>query len=139
MTSKKTVLFAEDNADDAELMALALAQAGFPHRVVSAEDGQEALDYLFARGRHAGRDRAEIPALVVLDVKMPRVSGLEVLEAMREEPALRDVPVAILTTSDEPSDRAIAEELGASLYLKKPMSFDELLLIVGRLRALIEP
>jgi two-component system response regulator len=137
--SEKTVLFVEDNPDDVMLTLMAFKQAHFPYRVVVAGDGQEALDYLFAQGAHAARDRADAPVLVILDLKMPKVGGLEVLRAMREDRWLRYVVAVILTTSDEDRDRVTAEKLGANLYLKKPMSFAELLGIVGKIRGLIEP
>lgn len=136
--SEKTVLFVEDNPDDVELTTMAFKEEGFPHKVVVAADGQEALDFLFAQGRYIGRDRSDAPVLVILDLKMPRVGGLEVLRAMRADRWLRYVIVVILTTSDEESDRITAEELGANLYLKKPMSFQELCQIVKRIESLIE-
>lgn len=137
--AEKTVLIVEDNPDDVELLRMAFAQEGFAYEVVVTGDGQEALDFLFARGAYSGRDRSRVPALVILDLKMPRVGGLEVLEAIREDGALRHVATVILTTSDEERDRVEAERLGANLYLKKPMRFGELRQIVGVLRRLIEP
>jgi CheY-like chemotaxis protein len=128
---EKTVLLAEDNSDDVELARLAFAQEAFPYEIVVAEDGQAALDRLFSS--------PENPALVILDLKMPKVGGLEVLKAMREDPRLRAVPVVVLTTSDEERDRAAAETLGVSLYLKKPLGFDELREIVRRIRAMLQP
>ena len=137
--SEKTVLFVEDNPDDVDLTLMAFKEERFPFKIVVAEDGQEALDYLFARGGFAGRDRADAPVLVILDLKMPKVGGLEVLKAMREDPRLRGVVAVILTTSDEERDRATAEQLGADLYLIKPTSFGALRDVVRRIRELIEP
>ncbi|MBI3299654.1 MAG: response regulator [Elusimicrobia bacterium] len=137
--SDKLVLFVEDNPDDVELTLLAFQQEKFPYKVVVAKDGQEALDFLFAQGEHSGRDRSEMPALVILDLKMPRVGGLEVLKAMREDRWLSYIVAVILTTSDEERDHAEAEKLGANLYFKKPMNFGELCEIVRQIQRLIDP
>lgn len=137
--SEKLVLFVEDNPDDVYLTMMAFEQEKFPYKVVVAGDGQEALDFLFAQGQYAGRDRGEAPVLVILDLKMPKVGGLEVLKAMREDRWLRYVVAVILTTSDEERDRTTAEKLGANLYLKKPMSVDGLREIVRQIRTLLVP
>lgn len=135
----KQVLFVEDNPDDVHLTMMAFDQEKFPYKVIVAYDGQEALDFLFAQSKYAGRDQADAPALVILDLKMPKVGGLEVLKAMREDRWLRYVVAVILTTSDEEQDRVTAEKLGANLYLKKPNSFGELCGIVRQIRKLLEP
>jgi two-component system, response regulator len=137
MGDEKIVLFVDDNPDDVELTQLAFEQENFPHKIVVARDGQQALDFLFARGEYANRDNASAPALVILDLKMPKVGGLEVLKAMREDRWLRYVVAVILTTSDEESDKIAAERLGANLYLKKPMSFTELRSTVKQISRLI--
>jgi two-component system response regulator len=139
MSPERFVLLVEDNPDDVTLAELAFREEGFPYRVVVARDGQEALDFLFAEGAHSGRDRADAPALVVLDLKMPRVGGLEVLQKMREDRWLKYVVAVVLTTSDEERDRLDALRLGANLFLKKPMDYDGLRSIVGELKRLLEP
>lgn len=135
MAGEPFVLLVEDNADDVELALLAFQQEAFPYKIMVARDGQQALDFLFGAGEYAGRDRNETPLLVILDIKMPRVGGLEVLRAMRGDPRLSEVKAVVLTSSDEERDRAEAEDLGAFLYLRKPMSFLGLREIVGRLKA----
>lgn len=119
--SAGALLLVDDSADDCELLTRALAKTGFRRAVAQAHDGQEALDYLLGRGPHAGKPA---PALVVLDLKMPRVGGLEVLRRLRAEPRLANQPVVILTSSDEDRDRAEAEALGVDSYLLKPLDFD---------------
>ncbi|HXT00760.1 MAG TPA: response regulator [Elusimicrobiota bacterium] len=137
--SEQVVLFADDNPDDVDLTLLALHEIGFPYKVIVARDGEEALDYLFCRGAYANRDSSQLPALILLDVRMPKVDGLQVLEGVRASPVCKNTPVVMLTTSDEPRDRATAERLGASLYLKKPLAFPDLCSLLGKLQTLIPP
>lgn len=137
MTSEDVVLFVEDNPDDVDITMMALEAEAFPYKVVVARDGEEALEFLFGVGRYAGRDRGRAPVLVILDLRMPKVDGLEVLKAMREDRWLKYVIAVILTTSDEERDRVTAQKLGANLYFKKPMSFDELRAIVRQIRGLL--
>ena len=124
------ILLVEDNPDDVELTRLAFVEAGEPHRLHVVSDGAEALDYLLARGRHADRDPAGLPALVLLDLNLPRLDGHEVLQAIRAEDATRRLPVVVLTTSIEPSDVDRAYAVGANSYLQKPVEFDRFVDVV---------
>jgi two-component system response regulator len=115
-----TILIAEDSAADAEMAIDALREAKLANPIVHAEDGVEALDWLLARGAHAGRDGGN-PSLVLLDIKMPRMDGLEVLKRMRAEDSLRHIPVVILSSSREESDLARSWDLGVNAYVVKPV------------------
>jgi two-component system response regulator len=123
--AQKDILLVEDNPDDVELTRLAFEEANVANRVVVVNDGAEALDYLFARGRHAGRDPHELPSIVLLDLNLPRLDGREVLQAIRAEPATRDLPVVVLTTSAEPFDVEASYALGVNSYIQKPVDFEQ--------------
>lgn len=125
---------AEDNANDAELVLAALERQGLVRDVVVVRDGSEALDYLYRRGAFAGRADGP-PAAVILDVKMPKVGGIEVLRVVKADPALRLLPVAMLTSSREQGDVLRSYELGANAYVVKPVDFAELSEAVGALGA----
>lgn len=115
------ILLVEDNPSDIELTKRALERSRIVGDVVVAEDGKEALEYLWGTGAHAGRDTAEMPALVLLDLKLPKISGLEVLRRIRADPRTRRMPVVILTTSREEADVAAGYDLGVNSYLRKPV------------------
>ena len=117
------ILLVEDNPSDVRLTRRALEQSHITNPLVVAEDGREALDYLFALGAHAGRDAAELPRLVLLDLKLPRVDGLEVLRQLRANERTRRLPVVILTSSQEQQDIMAGYELGANSYVRKPVDF----------------
>jgi two-component system response regulator len=120
------ILLVEDSASDRELTMLALTQGrNFPHRVQTAQDGVEALDLLFCRGAWAGRDRSDHPRVVMLDVNMPLMNGLEVLQEIKSNEQLRMVPVVMLTSSAEQRDLATSYALGANSYVVKPVDIDE--------------
>ena len=119
------ILLAEDNPSDIGLTRRALEKSRVANTVVIAEDGQEALDYLFASGAHAGRDLSRQPALVLLDLKLPKVDGLSVLQRIRADERTRRLPVVILTTSAEEQDVAQSYDLGANSYIRKPVDFDQ--------------
>ena len=121
----KIILLVEDNPDDEVLTLHALKMNGIGNAVVVARDGAEALDYLFARGEHAGRDVNETPAVILLDLNMPKVGGLEVLRQLRADPRTRRTPVVILTTSREEQDLVNSYELGANSYVRKPVDFEQ--------------
>ena len=121
----KTIFLVEDNPDDEALTLRALKQSNILNEVVVARDGAEALDYLFARGAHAGRDPHKQPALILLDLKLPKVDGLEVLKQMRAHPATQLLPVVILTSSKEEQDRINGYQLGANSYIRKPVDFNQ--------------
>ena len=118
------VLLVEDNLDDIELTRLAFDEAGITHPLVVVHDGAVALDWLFARGIHADRDRAQKPALVLLDLNLPKVDGREVLQAIRDNPATRSLPVVVMTTSAEPFDVEASYALGVNSYIQKPVDFE---------------
>jgi two-component system response regulator len=127
------ILLVEDNPDDEALTLLALRKNHIPNEVVVAHDGAEALDYLFGTGAWAGRDTRRQPQLVLLDLKLPRVDGLEVLRRLRGDERTRRQPVVVLTTSKEERDVAQSYECGANSYIRKPVSFDEFMEAVREL------
>lgn len=124
MMSNKEILLVEDNPDDVELTRIAFAEAGSGHVIRVMTDGAQAVDYLLGRGEHAGRDITDMPALVLLDLNLPKLNGREVLQAIRENPATRSLPVVVLTTSAEPMDVGSVYELGANSYIQKPVEFE---------------
>jgi two-component system response regulator len=124
MESNRLILLVEDNPDDVELTLRALKKGSICAEVVIARDGAEALDYLFGTGPHAGRDPSLCPALVLLDLKLPKVDGIEVLRRLRAHPATALLPVVVLTLSNEESDIRSAYRFGANSYLRKPVDFD---------------
>ena len=128
--SLETILLVEDNPDDVLLLKRAFKKAGLPHALQIASHGEEALDYLAGDGRYADRDKHPFPALMLLDLQLPRRSGHEVLEWLRAQDDLRRLPVVVLTSSREPTDINRAYDLGANSYLVKPVSFDALLEMV---------
>ena len=118
------ILMAEDSANDAELTIGALEEYNFANRVVPVRNGAEALDYLYRRGRFAGRLTVN-PILLLLDLKMPKVNGIEVLRQMKTSPELSDIPVVMLSSSCEKLDLKEAQHLGASAYVVKPVRFQD--------------
>jgi CheY-like chemotaxis protein len=123
--NSKIILLVEDNPSDVGLTQRALAKSHVANELVVAEDGQEALDYLFGAGAYAGREVTELPALVLLDLKLPRVDGLQVLRQIRADDRTRRLPVVILTTSKEEQDVAQSYDLGANSYIRKPVDFTQ--------------
>jgi two-component system response regulator len=122
--SDRSILLVEDNPDDVELTVMALKEAKITNPVVVARDGVEALDYLFGTGAHAGRDTAEQPVVVLLDIKLPRLTGIDVLKRMREDERTRRTPVVMLTSSAEHADITQTYDLGANSYVRKPVEFE---------------
>ena len=122
--SNKDILLVEDNPDDVELTRIAFAEAKIANNLVVVGDGAEALDYLFARGAHAGRDPSDLPSIVLLDLNLPKVDGREVLQAIRASEATRNLPVVVLTTSAEPFDVEASYALGVNSYIQKPVDFE---------------
>jgi two-component system response regulator len=120
----RTILLVEDSQADAEMTMDALVDAHLVNPVVHLEDGVDCLDYLYARGAWAGREAGD-PAVVLLDIKMPRMSGLEVLKTMRADERMRRIPVVILSSSREESDLARSWDLGANAYVIKPVDVDQ--------------
>jgi CheY-like chemotaxis protein len=125
MGDGKFILLVEDNRDDELLMLRALQRNCIPNQVVVVRDGVEALDFLFATGAHAGRDPDEMPQVVLLDLKLPRVDGLEVLRRVRADQRTRLLPVVVLTSSKEEEDVARSYTLGANSYVRKPVDFTQ--------------
>lgn len=119
------ILLVEDNADDVELTLHALRAERLANHIEVARDGEEALDYLFARGRHADRKASRLPRMVLLDLKLPKVDGLEVLRQMKDNPHTQLVPVVILTSSREERDMIEGYKLGTNSYIQKPVDFDQ--------------
>ena len=115
----------EDNPKDEALTLRALRKSNILNDVVVAHDGVEALEYLFGTGAHAGRDTTLMPQLTLLDLKMPRVDGLQVLKKMREDERTKRLPVVIFTSSDEEEDLIRSYELGANSYVRKPVEFSQ--------------
>ena len=129
--TQKDILLVEDNPDDVELTRLAFEEANVANPVVVAADGAEALDYLFARGKHASRDPKQLPSIVLLDLNLPKLDGREVLQAIRANPTTRELPVIVLTTSAEPFDVEASYALGVNSYIQKPVDFEQ---FVGAVR-----
>jgi len=117
-------LLAEDNERDVELVLDALEEYHLANEVVTVRDGEEALDYLFKRGAHAARDEG-LPVVVLLDLKMPKVDGLEVLRQIKSDPALKVLPVVMMTSSREEQDLVKSYQLGVNSYLVKPVKFEQ--------------
>jgi two-component system response regulator len=119
----KTILLVEDNPNDEELTRLAFSRNNITNPLVVAHDGVEALDYLFGAGRFQGRDITEKPQVIILDLKLPRVDGLQVLERIRTDDRTAFIPVVILTSSKEEEDMLRAYQLGTNAYVRKPVDF----------------
>ncbi|MDP9479398.1 MAG: response regulator [Actinomycetota bacterium] len=131
----KAILLVEDNSDD-ELLALrALRKNGIAGDVVVVRDGIEALDYLFATGGHAGRDASVVPRVILLDLKLPKIGGLEVLRRLRSDERTRLVPVVILSSSGEQRDMREGYGLGANSYVRKPVNFEHFVRAVEQLKS----
>ncbi len=128
----RTILLVEDNLDDVDLTLRAFKKNNIANQIIVARDGVEALDYLFARGPHADRDPGEL-SLVLLDLKLPRVNGLEVLEQLRADERTRLLPVVILTSSKEEQDLIKGYALGANSYIRKPVDFGQFMEAVRQL------
>jgi CheY-like chemotaxis protein len=125
MSRTHIILLVEDNPDDVELTMRAFERSRIANEITVARDGEEALDYLFARGVHAGRDRSLQPEVVLLDLKLPKVGGLEVLRQLRAREETRSLPVVILTSSNEEKDVVTSYDLGANSFVRKPVDFSE--------------
>ena len=129
----RTILLVEDNPDDEELTVRALDRNHIANKVVVARDGQDALDYMFGAGTWAGRDATDIPSVVLLDLHLPKIDGLEVLKRLRADPRTAMTPIVILTSSMEQQDLIQGYGLGANSYVRKPVEFDQFVKAVGQL------
>jgi CheY-like chemotaxis protein len=119
------VLVVEDNPQDLELLLRALKTANLGNRIEIARDGAEALDFIFCEGAHVGRQIEDAPRVILLDLKLPKVDGLEVLQRIRSDPRTRSIPVVVLTSSKEQRDLVESYRLGANSYVVKPVSFEQ--------------
>jgi CheY-like chemotaxis protein len=132
MTQLRPILLAEDNPADIELTLTALHAAHIAHEIVVVNDGEQVLDFLHRRGRYTGRSTPQ-PAVVLLDLKMPKLDGLEVLRHIRTDPGLRALTVVVLTSSREEQDLVQSYHLGTNAYVVKPVDFDEFMDAIGQL------
>src|SRR5262249_55320544 len=123
--SGQLILLVEDRDDDVELTLRAFSRSAVANEIVVAHDGEEALDYIFATGSHAGRHPSRAPSVVLLDLNLPKVDGLSVLRAMRDDARTRRMPVVVLTSSNEERDVVTSYELGANSFVRKPVDFAE--------------
>ena len=131
--NRQPILLIEDNDDDAELAQMAFRAARVDNPLVRVRDGVEGLDYLFGTGEHSQRDRTLQPAVVLLDLKLPRLDGHEVLEAIRANPLTRHLPVVVLTSSAEDKDRLAAYDHCANSYVQKPVDYDQFVAAANQL------
>lgn len=122
---EKIILLVEDNPDDVELTIRAFKKNNIANKIVVAKDGVEALDYLFCTGPYTGRDKKDMPVVVLLDLKLPRVDGMEVLKRIRGHETAKLIPVVILTSSKEEKDLINGYALGANSYVQKPVNFEQ--------------
>jgi len=125
MKSNRNILLVEDNPSDIELTERALTMHNISNKLVVARDGKEALDYLFGTGTYAGRDIKEFPAVVLLDLKLPKINGLEVLQKIRANELTKLLPVVMLTSSNQEADMLSSYQLGANSYIRKPVDFNQ--------------
>ena len=130
----KIILLVEDNPDDELLTLRALRKNNVLNKVVVARDGVEALDYLFGTGEHSGRDTAVMPQLILLDLKLPKIDGLEVLKRLRADERTRLLPVVILTSSREEQDMLDGYGFGANSYVRKPVNFEQFVQAIEQLK-----
>jgi two-component system, response regulator len=134
MTNKAILLLVEDNPDDELLTLRALRKNNVLNKVVVARDGVEALDYLFGTGMYSGRDTAVMPQLILLDLKLPKIDGLEVLKRLRADERTRLLPVVILTSSREEQDMLDGYGFGANSYVRKPVNFEQFVQAIEQLK-----
>ena len=130
---EKTILLVEDNPDDEELTLMALKQSKILNNVIVARDGVEALDYLYCTGKYEGRDPSDLPQLILLDLKLPKLGGLDVLQKLRQESQTKFVPVVVMTSSSEEEDIIASYRIGANSYVRKPVEFHRFVDAVGQL------
>jgi two-component system response regulator len=133
LINRKSILLIEDNSSDVDLTRRALEKGRIANDLVVARDGKEALDYLLGEGGYAGRDTTDLPAVTLLDLKLPKVPGLEVLRRIRADARTRRLPVVVLTSSKEEEDLAASYDLGANSYIRKPVDFKQFSEAIGQL------
>ena len=125
------IILVEDNPDDAELTTRALRKAGINHSLIHLKNGEEALDYIFCKGAWNCRNREEMPKLILLDLKMPKVDGIEVLRQLKSDAMTRAIPVVLLTSSNQERDIAKSYQLGVNSYIVKPVEFESFIKTVS--------
>ena len=123
--NNKIILLVEDNPSDIDLTKRAFAKGHIANDLVVVEDGQDALDYIFCNGKYSTRDKNQFPAVVLLDLKLPKIDGLEVLRRIREAELIKRIPVVILTSSQEEQDIAVSYDIGVNSYIRKPVDFNQ--------------
>ncbi|MBP7555305.1 MAG: response regulator [Chitinophagaceae bacterium] len=133
MSHEVEILLVEDNAADAEMTIRALRKAHLSNKLVHLKDGVEALDFLFGNGTYSTRDLSQHPRVILLDIKMPKMDGIEVLRNIRANESTRTIPVVIMTSSNEDRDILASYELGVNSYVVKPVEFEEFVKAVGNL------
>jgi CheY-like chemotaxis protein len=131
--NKRTILLVEDNPDDEELILRILKQTQINSDISVVRDGEEALEFLYGTGRYAGRDRSILPQLILLDLKLPKIGGLDLLERIRQDPAMAVIPVVILTSSNEEVDIIASYHLGVNSYVRKPVDYQNFAYAVQQL------
>ena len=131
--TNRAILLVEDNPSDVDLTKRAFEKKNLANTLVVARDGQDALDYLFGAGAYAGRDVADVPACILLDLKLPKVDGVTVLQTIKSDQRTRMIPVIVLTSSNEPRDLKACYGLGSNSYIRKPVDFDEFVEVVSHL------
>ncbi len=131
---KKYILLVEDNPDDVTLTEMALRKGGVSHKLETLPDGEGALDFLYGLGEYVGRDLEDKPDLILLDLKLPRLDGLEVLERVHTDKRTADIPVVVLTSSAEERDQSESRRLGAVDYIRKPTSFTAFVHIIQQIK-----
>ena len=129
----RVILLVEDNPSDVDLTKRAFEKKHLANSLVVAHDGQEALDYLFGAGAYAGRNIANVPACILLDLKLPKLDGVTVLQTLKSDKRTRMIPVIVLTSSNEPRDVLKCYDLGTNSYIRKPVNFDEFVEAVSHL------
>jgi two-component system, response regulator len=132
--NSKVILLVEDNPSDIDLTKRALEKGRISNELIVAQDGAEALEYLFCTGAYAKRDSSQVPTLILLDLNLPNIGGLEVLRRIRENPKTRRIPVVILTSSKEEQDLAASYDLGVNSYIRKPVDFFQFAKAIEQLR-----
>ena len=131
MTEKPDIILVEDSASDAELTIRALRKNNIINQLVHLEDGEEALEFIFAIGKYADRSIDDLPKVILLDLKMPKISGLEVLRKIKSDERTKSIPIVLLTSSKEENDIVDAYQLGVNSYIVKPMEFENFVKIVS--------